>query len=132
MTTKNFLDKKNKIAVVGVSANPQKWGSKIYSELKSTDYCVYAVNPKHKKIGLDNCYPNLETLPKNPDVVIIVVPSNITEQVVKQCKKLGIKKIWMQPGSESEKAVKFCKDHKIELVYNACFVVNGLKKTQKF
>ena len=129
MSAKNFLDKKNKIAIVGVSANTQKWNSKIYRELKSAKYCVYAVNPKYKKIGQDKCYQKLDVLPKSPDVVITIIPPKITEQVVKQCKKLGIKKVWMQPGSESKKAIEFCKNNNIEIVYNACFVVDGLKKT---
>ena len=34
----------------------------------------------------------------------------------------------MQPGSESEKAIKFCKTNNIKTVYNVCFVVDGLKK----
>ncbi len=33
----------------------------------------------------------------------------------------------MQPGSESEKAITFCKENNIEVVYNACFVVAGLR-----
>ncbi len=131
MNPNDFLDKKNKIAIVGVSANLQKWGSKIYEELKSAGFRVYPINPKYKKIGRSNCYPNLEALPETPDVVITVVPPNVTEQVAKQCRKLGIKKVWMQPGSESEKAIRFCKHNNIETMYNACFVVNGLKTGEK-
>ncbi len=33
---------------------------------------------------------------------------------------LGIKKVWMQPGSESEKAIKYCEDNKIDAIHNAC------------
>ncbi len=127
MNSNNFLNERNKIAVVGVSANQKKWGFKIYKELKSTGFRVYPINPKYKIIGQDTCYPNLEALPESPDVVITVVPSNITEQVVKQCRKFGIKRVWMQPGSESEKAIKFCKHNNIKAIHDACFVVNSLK-----
>jgi len=41
-------------------------------------------------------YSNLKELPKIPDVVDIVVPPKITEKIVAECKKLKIKKIWMQ------------------------------------
>ena len=131
MNPNNFLNKGNKIAIVGVSANQEKWGFKIYEELKSSGFRVYPINPKHKRIGPDTCYPNLEALPEIPYVVITVVSPNVTEQIVKQCRKLGIKRVWMQPGSESEKAIKFCKHNNIEIMHDACFVVNGLKIGEK-
>ena len=123
-----FLNRNNIIAVVGVSTNTHKWGWKIYKELKSAAFKIYPVNPKYKKIEKDVCYPKLQMLPKKPDVIITVVPPRVTEQIVKQCKSLKIGKIWMQPGSESEKVINFCKNNGIEAVYNVCFVVDGLKK----
>ncbi len=131
MNPKEFLNNRNKIAIAGVSANREKWGAKIYKELKSAGFHVYPINPKYKRIGPDTCYPTLEALPEKPDIVITVVPSNITEKIVKQCMRLGIKKVWMQPGSESEKAIKFCKHNDITIMHNACFVVNGLKAGKK-
>ncbi len=131
MNSNDFLNKENKIAIVGVSVNQKKWGFKIYKELKSAGFRVYPINPKHKRIGLDNCYPNLQALPEIPDVVITVVPPNVAEQLVEHCRKLGIKRVWMQPGSESEKAIKLCKHNNIEIMHDACFVVNGLKIGEK-
>ena len=123
-----FLEKRNLIAVIGVSLNAKKWGSKIYKTLKSVGFNVYPINPKYKKINNDVCYANLNSLPKKPDVVITVVPPKATEQIVKECKNLKIDKIWMQPGSESEKSISFCKNNHIKAVHNICFVVDGLKK----
>lgn len=125
---KQFLDKDNIIAVVGVSSDHDKWGWKIYKELKSAGFKVYPVNPKYDMVDQDICYHNLKSLPKKPDVVLTVVPPNVTEQVVTQCIELDIRKVWMQPGSESEKAINLCRDNGIEAVHDACFVVDGLKK----
>jgi len=127
-TLTEFLNKNNAVAVIGVSADPDKWGSKIYKTLKSSNFNVYPVNPKYKKIGDDICYPDLKALPKKPDVVITVVPPRVTEQIVKACKEAGISRVWMQPGSESEKAINFCKNNDIKVVYNTCFVADGLGK----
>ncbi|MFH7860321.1 MAG: CoA-binding protein, partial [Candidatus Aenigmatarchaeota archaeon] len=99
---KEFLNKNNVIAIVGVSRDPEKYGYKVYKDLKEAEYKVYPVNPNASEILGDKCYPNLESLPIKPDVVNIVVPPNITEKIVKECKKLNIKKVWMQPGAESE------------------------------
>lgn len=122
-----FLDGNNLIAVIGVSLDRDKWGWKIYKELKSAGFNVYAVNPKYATVDKDTCYPDLKSLPKTPDVVITVVPPEVTEQIMVQCIELNIKKVWMQPGSESEKAITFCKDEGIELVHDACFIVEGLE-----
>lgn len=122
----SFLSKENVIAVVGASNNKNKWGYKIYKTLKSTGYKVYPINPKHERIDNDKCYSNLAELPDRPDVVITVVPPSVTLQIVHQCKQLGIKKIWMQPGSESKEAITFCEKNQMKVVYNACFVADGL------
>jgi len=57
-----------------------------------------------------------------------VVPPKVTEKIVEECKDLGIKRVWMQPGSESEKAIKFCEEHGINVTYNACFLIDRLKQ----
>ena len=123
-----FIDKNNLIVIVCVSINPNKGGWKIYHELVSAGFTVYPINPKYKKIAEAPCYPTLRSLPKKLDVVIIIVPPKIIENIVKQCKDLKINKIWMQPGSESEKAISFCKENNIKVVSNTCFVVQGLNK----
>jgi uncharacterized protein len=130
MDPDGFLDKNNIIAVIGVSPNPNKWGSRIFQTLKSRGFDVYPVNPKHKRIGDDICYPDLKSLPERPDVVITAVPPKVTENIAIECKKARIDKIWMQPGSDSEKVIEFCKRSNITAVYNACFVVDGLNGGQ--
>lgn len=128
MNLNKFLDIRNKIAIVGVSSNHDKWGWKLYKKLKHVGFNIYPVNPKYNEIDGDICYPSLSALPKKPVVVITVVPPKITEKVAEECKTLGIKKIWMQPGSETEKSIAFCENNNIEVIYNVCFAVDGLKK----
>ncbi len=123
-----FLDKKNVIAIVGASSNKEKWGYKVYKKLREAGFEVYPVNPKYKEIEGEKCYPDLASLPQKPDVVITVVKPEVTKKIVEECKRLGIKRIWMQTGSESKKAIEFCKKNGISVVYGACFVVNGLKE----
>lgn len=47
----------------------------------------------------------------------VVVPPAVTEKIVEECKDLGINMVWMQPGAESDKAVKFCQDHDIGVIH---------------
>lgn len=125
---KEFLEKSNVFAVVGASRDPSKYGHKIYRDLRTAGYKVYPVNPNANEILGDKCYPSIESLPELPQVVDLVVPPKVTNQIVKVCKKLGIKKVWMQPGSESETALNFCKENSIEVVYGVCVMVERRNK----
>jgi len=118
-----FLNKKNVFAVVGASRNPKKYGHQVYKDLRNAGYRVYPVNPNTNEILGDKCYPSLEALPVKPDVADLVVPPKITEQVVKTCKKLGIKKVWMQPGSESETAINFCTENDMHVIHGVCVMI---------
>jgi len=124
-----FLDKRNVFAVVGASRDPQKYGYQVYRDLKNADYKVYPVNPNAHEILGDRCYPSLEDLPINPDVVDVVVPPKVTERIVETCKKLGIKKVWMQPGSESETAIKFCDENGIDVVHGVCVMIERRRRS---
>jgi predicted CoA-binding protein len=118
-----FLDKKNVFAVVGASRDPEKYGHQVYKDLRNAGYRVYPVNPNTNESLGDKCYPSLQGLPVKPDVVDLVVPPKVTEQVVKTCKNLGIQKVWMQPGSESETAISFCTENGIDIVHGVCVMV---------
>jgi len=120
---RTFLNKKNVFAVVGVSKDPKKYGHQVYKNLRGAGYRVYCVNPNADEVLGDKCYPNLEALPIKPDVVDVVVPPKITEDILQACKKLRITKVWMQPGSESAKAIKFCEENNIDAVYGVCVMV---------
>jgi hypothetical protein len=120
---KSLLGKKNVFAVVGASRDPDKYGHQVYADLKNGGYKVYPVNPKAQEILGDKSYAQLADLPEKPDVVDLVVPPEVTEKVVRTCKKLGIRKVWMQPGSESEKAIKFCNENSINVVYGVCVMI---------
>jgi predicted CoA-binding protein len=118
-----FLRKENVFAVIGVSQNPEKYGHQVYKDLKAAGYTVYPINPNVDEVLGDKCYPSLSDLPEKPDVVDTVVPPAVTEEIVKECKALGIDKVWMQPGSESEQAIEFCEKNGIKVVHDVCVMV---------
>jgi len=124
----DFLEKSNVFAVVGASRDTGKYGYKVYRDLRAAGYKVYPVNPNADEILGDKCYPSLKSLPEKPQVADLVVPPKVTNQIVKVCKKLGIKKVWMQPGSESETALNFCKENNIQVVHGVCVMVERRRK----
>ena len=110
-------------AVVGASNDQRKYGNKVLSFLKQKGYNVVPINPKENSILGLKCYPNLTECVKDNEIewVVTVVPPEVTEQIVKECNILGIKHVRMQPGSESQEAIRFCEKNGIEAV-TACIM----------
>ena len=121
-TVNDFITQKS-LALVGVSRNPGKFGNVAYRALKIKGYRLYPVNRNVDTIEDAPCYPDLKSLPEKVDGVLIVVPAKETEQVVKQADALGIKRVWMQQGSESESAIRFCHEHGIQEVHGECILM---------
>ena len=121
----NHIFSPKSVAVVGASSREGSVGRAVFSNILFSGYTgiVYPVNPNTNEILGDKCYSSLEALPVKPEVVDLVVPPKVTQQVVKTCKKLGIKKVWMQPGSESEMAIIFCRKNDMDVVHGVCVMV---------
>lgn len=120
---KEFMQKR-KFAVIGASDNPKKNGNRIVKDLKNRGYDVYPVNPKLKELEGLRCYASIGEIPTKVDVVDFVVPPEVTEEIIKQCKMLGLNHIWFQPGSESEAALAYCRDNNMKVVHDVCVMRN--------
>ncbi len=118
-----FLDKNNVFAVVGVSLKPDKYGHKVFFDLFGAGYKVYAIHPDGGEVGGQPRYQDLASLPEKPDVACLVVPPPVTEKIVKECQRLGIGKVWLQPGSESEAVINYCRANGIKVLSGVCVMV---------
>lgn len=114
-------------AVVGASRRAEKYGFLVYRSLKEAGKTVYAVNARATEVDGDLCYADLGALPQVPEVAVMVVPPPATEAAVAECARLGIAKIWMQPGAESEAAVRACHAADIAVVSGGPCLMVGLR-----
>ncbi len=125
---REFLDRGNVIAVVGASKDPDKWGHRLYKYFKGYFKRVYPVNPNADVIDGDKAYSNLSDLPELPDVVDIVVPPEVARDVVREAIKVGVKRIWFQPGSEDEEAISLCLSSGMKVVWGLCLMTETMKQ----
>ncbi|HHW68527.1 MAG: uncharacterized protein PWP07_2380 [Epulopiscium sp.] len=121
MTPEKLMEKKI-WAVVGATTDQEKYGYKIYKALKEAGYTVYPISPKYDEIDGDKAYKSLKDLPQKPEVVDFVVNPKIGLGIVKECAELGIKNIWLQPGTVSEELLALAKEKGINAV-EACVLV---------
>lgn len=122
----DFLAQK-RIAVAGVSRNNSHHptGNLIYRRLKETGHAVFPVNPHMQTFEGDRCYPDLMSIPGDVDGVVIVTRPEITRQIVHDCQRANVRRVWMHQSvtkgaSVSPEAAEYCRQHDISVIAGAC------------
>ena len=126
MVTLNVIQKflePRKMAIVGASRNPKKFGGSTFKELLEIGFEVYPVNPNTDEIQGVKCYKSVEDLPADVEHLYIVTPKYETELVANAAVRKGIKMIWIQKNSETTEAVKTIENAGIPLIYNKCILM---------
>lgn len=111
-----------RLAIVGASNDPRKYGHAVYHNLKDKGFDVVAVNPRLSEVGGDPCHASLKALPPGVEGAVLIVPPPATEQVVRDAVDAGIVRVWMQPGAESDEAIDYCETHGVSVVHHACIM----------
>ena len=119
-----FLANK-RIAVTGVSRNPQGHGSNVvYQRLRERGYEVFAVNPNADLVEGDKCYPDLKSIPGGVSGVVIGTSPDRAEATMRECVELGIKHVWMHRsvgrGSVSAAATDYGLRQGINVIPGGC------------
>jgi len=111
-------------AVVGDVLNEEKYAFKIVNRLEKGNYNVVKVNPRSNS---DQVYKSLKDVKEKIDVIDLVIHPKIGIKVMKEVKELGIDKVLIQPGAESEEILEYCKENNIN-AFQGCALVELSKK----
>ena len=115
--------KMRKIAVVGMSRNPNKAAHTVPRYLLNNGYEIYPVNPKAEEILGLKVYKSLKEVPVKIDIVDVFRPSEEVLNVVKDAIEISPKVIWLQKGIYNKDAVELAKSKGIKVVWNRCMYV---------
>lgn len=116
-------DSGTRIAVVGASNNPEKYGHVIVRNLAGKGYTVLPINPKEREIAGLTAYPSLDAAPKPIDIVTMVTPPVVTRAVLGEVARLGLPAVWLQDGSFDEEVLEAVRRAPYRTVYDACIMV---------
>jgi hypothetical protein len=120
---REFLAQK-RIAVAGVSRDPNSVANLIYRTLRKGGREVFAVNPNAEQLEGGPCYPRLGAIPGGVDAVVIATRPEAAEQIVQDCVAAGIRRVWMHRsfgrGSVSTSATALGRNHGITVIDGAC------------
>ncbi|RPJ73162.1 MAG: CoA-binding protein, partial [Alphaproteobacteria bacterium] len=95
-----------RLAMAGVSKDPNKFGNRIFNDLQKNGYTILPVNPKYESIDGVLCYKNVSDLPDDVENLLIMTPKQATDTTLREAISKGIKNIWVQQHSETETTIK--------------------------
>jgi predicted CoA-binding protein len=119
-----FLARK-RIAVTGVSRNPQGHGGNlVYQRLGQRGYEVFAVNPNAETVEGDRAYSDVKSIPGGVEAVVIGTKPETAEATMRECAELGINHVWMHrsvgTGSVSSSATEYGRKRGITVIDGGC------------
>lgn len=96
------MSMEKRIAILGASQDPNKFGNKAVRAYVKSGYTVYPVNPRADEIEGLKAYPTVLDIPEDVDTASIYLPPRLTLDVLDDLARKGIKEVYFNPGSESE------------------------------
>ncbi|SDH46100.1 CoA-binding protein [Agrococcus jejuensis] len=112
------------VAIVGASPNVTRSSYFVGTYLQqSSDFELWFVNPNATEILGQPVYPNLQSLPGVPDVVVVFRKASDIPSVVDEVVEIGAKTIWVQLGIWNEEAAYDAEAKGLTVVMDRCIKV---------
>jgi predicted CoA-binding protein len=112
-----------RIAVVGASNDPSKYGNIIVNNLKGHGYVVLPVNLREDTIAGLPVYRTLADVPKPVDIVDVVTPPAVTRRILQEAAAAGVPLVWLQDGSFDDAVLADAAIAPFKTVHHACIMV---------
>ena len=90
------------VAVIGASADRQKFGNRAVRAFREQGYTVIPINPHEGEVEGLHTFPSVLDVPGPIDMASFYVPPQIGERIIDEVAKKGIREIWLNPGAESD------------------------------
>jgi predicted CoA-binding protein len=114
------------IAIIGASANREKFGNKAVRAFAQQGWTVYPINPKEANIEGLKAYKSLREIPENVDEASIYLAPHLVPAVLKEVAAKKIKRVWLNPGTESDDAIEQAEELGVEAVVGCSIVGVGV------
>lgn len=111
------------IAVVGFSSREERAGYYVPAYLQANGYRIMPVNPYLSRALGEKAYPDLLSVPEPVDLVLLFRRSEAVPPFVGQAIQIGAKVVWMQLGIVNEAAAAVARAAGLEVVMDACMLV---------
>ena len=110
------------IAVVGMSQKPERPSNFVALYMQDKGYEIIPVNPGQKEIAGETCYPSLQAIPKQVDVVNVFRRPEYVLPIAEAAIEISAKALWLQDGVINKDAAKLAKEAGLLVVMNDCML----------
>ena len=94
------------VAIVGASADQNKFSNKsIHAHLRA-GYEVYPVNPKEETIEGLKCFKSVAEIPVALDRISLYLPPAVGMKVLDDMAAKGCQELWVNPGADSPELIQ--------------------------
>ena len=126
-TIRGIIEKCRSIAVFGMSKDSGKTAYWVPEFLARKGYDIIPVNPTGEVILKRRSYPDLKSVPKRIDVVLVFRRSEealepVTQAVERKKERGDIFAVWLQQGIRNEEARKLAEENGILFVQDRCMM----------
>jgi predicted CoA-binding protein len=122
-SVREILETCHTIAVVGLSARPDRPGHYVPAYMQAQGYHIIPVNPNLEEALGERAYPSLGDVPDAVDLVLLFQRSENVPPFVEQAIRIGAKAVWMQTGIKNAAAAAQATAAGLSVVMDACIMV---------
>jgi len=130
-TISRILSESSVIAVVGFSRRMTRAGYYVPAYLHGQGYKIIPVNPYLKEALGQKAYGDLVSILEPVDLVLLFQRSEKVPPFVEQAINIKAKAVWMQLGIINEVAARKARAAGLDVVMNACMLVEHRHWKQK-
>jgi uncharacterized protein len=108
------------IAVVGLSARPERPSYRVAQFMLARGYRIVPVNPQYAEVLGQTCYPQLSSIPFAVDMVDVFRQSEHVLPVAEAAIGIGAKCLWLQLGVIHPAAIALADAAGLNVVVDRC------------
>ena len=108
------------VAIVGMSADPQKASSFVASYLQHEGYRIVPVNPRGGEVLGETIYPDLASIPFPVDIVDVFRPPFEAPSFARQAVAIGARALWLQLRIVNFEAAEIATAGGLDVVMDRC------------
>lgn len=119
-TLRRILTENKTIAVVGLSANESRPSFFAAKYMLDHGFNIIPVNPRYEEVLGQTCYPDLESIPGQVDIVDVFQRPDRVEPISQSAIEMKARVLWMQLGVVNQKAADLAVAAGLEVVMDRC------------
>jgi predicted CoA-binding protein len=127
-TIDRILERTHRIAVVGLSDQPNRTSHQVVAELLEAGFEIVPVNPNVDEVFGIPAVPSLDRVPGQVDLVNVFRREEHLAQVAREAAAIGAPALWNQLGLVSAEARRIAEDAGMDYVEDACIKVEVARR----